>query len=231
MTRSNTLPGRISRATFPSTGTSSRFSRHRMRGFSPRSSRYSMAGICWSPASSPGPSHSPLAYCSSSSLLRSLGTGSVVAFVLVLAFVTSPFTHGPLVETRNDIMPLFYCSSRCDCMSTRMAAFHEGSIVCCGVGSSSLLLPPRSTHTFFAPPISVVVLLYDEYVRRGGKLSFYRPAHPMVRSRRFGRHASARICAGHSPGAFRLHDTALSYDGKLRLVSLARFGRDADIGA
>ena len=41
------------------------------------------------------------------SLLASGGTGRVAAFALVLGFVTSPFTQGPLVETRNDIMPLF----------------------------------------------------------------------------------------------------------------------------
>ena len=42
------------------------------------------------------------------SLLASCGTGRVGAFVLVLGFVTSPFTQGPLVQTRNDIMPLFF---------------------------------------------------------------------------------------------------------------------------
>ena len=42
------------------------------------------------------------------SLLVSSGTGRVGAFVLVLGFLTSPFTVGPLVWTRNDIMPLFF---------------------------------------------------------------------------------------------------------------------------
>ena len=229
MTRSNTLPGRISRATFPSTGTSSHFQ--------PPPYTWILAAIfqvfdgwyllvarvvLWA-----------LAFASCVllfSLLRSLGTGSVVAFVLVLAFVTSPFTHGPLVETRNDIMPLFYLL-----VALRLYVDSDGGI---SRGKHRLLwsgfffsIAAATKYSyFFAPPISVVVLLFRSgCVRQEGAV--YRPAHPMVRSRRFGRHASARICAGHSPGAFRLHDTALSYDGKLRLVSLARFGRDADIGA
>jgi hypothetical protein len=41
------------------------------------------------------------------SLLAGSGTGRLVALALVVGFVTSPSAEGPLVEARNDILPLF----------------------------------------------------------------------------------------------------------------------------
>ena len=109
------------------------------------------------------------------SLLRSVGTGSVAAFVLVLAFATSPFMRGPLVETRNDIMPLFFFL-----VGLRLYVGSEGGI---SEGKHRLLwsgfffsLAAATKYSYlFAAPTSVVALLYDEYVRREGKLAFTGP--------------------------------------------------------
>lgn len=109
------------------------------------------------------------------SLLLSYGTGRVVALALVVGFATSPFTEGPLVETRNDIMPLFWLlvglrlfvgpGSETSGSATRMLAS----------GFFFSLAAATKYSYVFAAPIGVAVLLYQDWVRRGGALAFRMP--------------------------------------------------------
>lgn len=105
------------------------------------------------------------------SLLMSQGTGRIVAFALIVGFVTSPFMQRPLTETRNDIMPLFFMlvglrffvgpGSETSRSATRMLAS----------GFFFSLAGATKYSYAFAAPIGVAVLLYEDFVRRGGSIA------------------------------------------------------------
>ena len=109
------------------------------------------------------------------SLLTSCGTGRVVAFALVLGFATSPFTQGPLVETRNDIMPLFFFLA-----ALRLCLGPDGefsrSVPRLVLGGFFAALAGATKYTYvFAAPVVAAALLYDEHVRREANRAFTAP--------------------------------------------------------
>jgi len=109
------------------------------------------------------------------SLLASCGTGRVAAFALVLGFVTSPFTEGPLVETRNDIMPLFFFLA-----ALRLCLGADGefsrSVPRLVLGGFFAALAGATKYSYiFAAPIVAAAVLYDEYVRREANRAFTAP--------------------------------------------------------
>ena len=106
------------------------------------------------------------------SLLASCGTGRVVAFVLVLGFAMSPFTQGPLVLTRNDIMPLFFFLA-----ALRLCLDPDGelsrSVPRLMLGGFLAALAAATKYTYvFAAPVMAAVVVYDELVRREANRAF-----------------------------------------------------------
>ncbi len=109
------------------------------------------------------------------SLLASWGTGRVAAFALVLAFVTSPFTQGPLVETRNDIMPLFlFLAALRLCLDANGEFSRTVPRLVLG-GFFAALAGTTKYNYLFAAPILAAALLYDEHVHRGANRAFSAP--------------------------------------------------------
>jgi hypothetical protein len=109
------------------------------------------------------------------SLLASCGTGRVVAFALVLGFVTSPFTQGPLVETRNDIMPLFFFLAALRLCLNPDGGFSR-SVPRVMLGGFFAAVAGSMKYTYlFAAPIVAAALLYDEHVRREANRAFTAP--------------------------------------------------------
>ena len=110
------------------------------------------------------------------SLLRSIGAGRFAAFVLLLAFIASPFMRGPLTQSRNDLMPLFFML-----IGLRMYFGRDGRIT---AGRNGMLwsgfflsLAAATKYSYlFAAPIAAAVTLYDEYVgRNNGRRVFASP--------------------------------------------------------
>ncbi len=109
------------------------------------------------------------------SLLASCGTGRVGAFALVLGFATSPFTQGPLVETRNDIMPLFFFLA-----ALRLCLGPDGefsrSVPQLMLSGFFAALAAATKYTYiFAAPIVAAVLLHGEHVCREANRAFAAP--------------------------------------------------------
>lgn len=109
------------------------------------------------------------------SLLRSCGTGRVGALALVLAFATSPFTKGPLVYSRNDIMPLVFLL-----VGLRLCLGADGAISQSAARTMSggffVALAAATKYTYlFAAPVLAAAFLYDEYVRREANRPFRAP--------------------------------------------------------
>ena len=109
------------------------------------------------------------------SLLISFRTGRVGAFALLLGFLTSPFTVGPLVLTRNDIMPLFFFL-----LGLRLWLGPDGEISRSAarimLSGFFMALAVATKYSYvFAPPVVGAALLYDEYVRGEAKWPFSAP--------------------------------------------------------
>jgi 4-amino-4-deoxy-L-arabinose transferase-like glycosyltransferase len=109
------------------------------------------------------------------SLLTSCGTGRVGAFALVVGFATSPFTEGPLVETRNDIMPLcFFLAALRLCLGADGEFSRSVPRLMLSGLFAALAMAMKYTYVF-AAPILAAVLLYDEHVRREANSVFTAP--------------------------------------------------------
>jgi hypothetical protein len=109
------------------------------------------------------------------SLLTSCGTGRVGALALVVGFATSPFTQGPLVETRNDIVPLlFFLAALRLCLGAD-GAFSRSVPRLMLSGFFAALAGATKYSYIFAAPIVIAGLLYDEYVRREANRTFTAP--------------------------------------------------------
>lgn len=129
------------------------------------------------------------------SLLASCGAGRVVAVVLVVAFVTSPFSQRPLVETRNDVMPLF-------CMLAGLRLLlgagdtPSASLARLLASGFFLSLAAATKYSYvFAAPIALAVLSFDAWRQRGSA-----PALAMPRVGAF----VAGAAAGTLPLAYAL---------------------------
>ena len=91
---------------------------------------------------------------------------------LVLAFATSPFTQGPLVYSRNDIMPLvFLLVGLRLCLGPDGAISRSAARTMSGGFFAALAAATKYTYVF-AAPVLAAALLYDEYVRREANRPF-----------------------------------------------------------
>ena len=109
------------------------------------------------------------------SLLRSIGTGRFAAFVLLLAFIASPFMRGPLTESRNDMMPLFFVLVGLRTFFGRDGRITAGRNGMLWSGFFLSLAAATKYSYLFAAPIAAAVILYDEYVGRNGRRVFASP--------------------------------------------------------
>ena len=162
------------------------------------------------------------------SLLASCGTGRVVAFALVLGFVTSPFTQGPLVETRNDIMPLFFFLA-----ALRLCLGPDGgfsrSVPRVMLGGFFAALAGSMKYTYlFAAPILAAALLYDEHVRREANRAFTAPRTGSFLAGAVAGCTPAGLSADDPSGPLHFRDAAVSPDRGIRLVRRAGLWRVAD---
>ena len=100
------------------------------------------------------------------SLLRSGGTGRVVAMTLVVGFATSPFTLGPLTETRNDIMPLFWLLVGLRFLFGPGNELSASAARTLAAGFFMALAAATKYSYVFAAPVALAVLVYEEWSRR-----------------------------------------------------------------
>lgn len=101
------------------------------------------------------------------SLVRSLGPDRLASFVLVLAFVTSPFVRNALVLARNDIMPMFFLLS-----GLRLYFARDGNVATGAARSMAggvlLSLAAATKYLYvFAAPIALVALIVADRERPG----------------------------------------------------------------